>query len=425
MKSKLHLLSLPLCLYSWVVLSLRSELIIVNGSSLQLNNLQNVIVDDFDFDWYKTFCTETVERVNFCNFLKRFDKEGMEGYRTRESLLKRFHIFVQNVNYVEDLNSFRGSRPDEDNAEYSAQFSPFGDLTPQEFERKILMKVHYNGNLHKVPVGSVTHMTKKLPKSFDWVQRGKVTEIKDQGSIGTCWAFSAVGVLEGQIAISFNKKLNLSVEQLIECDSMANRSSGDADCSEFGGWPYLAFEFLEKFGGIYSDNDWPYCAGTLDSKTKLPKCFPCMAKYYDKTSCGDHSDLYCNASTTLGQGPSGLCRQTTERSKLFAAKVKSWRTISSNETELAYELVRTGPISVAMNAGPLQFYRRGVLNPRFCNSKSLNHAVLLVGYGGDDLPFWKVKNSWGVGFGESGYFRIKRGAGKCGINMAASTASIH
>ncbi len=56
----------------------------------------------------------------------------------------------------------------------------------------------------------------------------------------------------------------------------------------------------------------------------------------------------------------------------------------------------------------------------------LNHAVLLVGYGveGETEDYWIVKNSWGVKWGENGYFRISRGDGTCGINTAVTTGVI-
>lgn len=55
----------------------------------------------------------------------------------------------------------------------------------------------------------------------------------------------------------------------------------------------------------------------------------------------------------------------------------------------------------------------------------LNHGVLAVGYGEDESngEYWKVKNSWGAGWGEGGYFRLKKdlgGPGQCGVAMAAS-----
>jgi len=63
-----------------------------------------------------------------------------------------------------------------------------------------------------------------------------------------------------------------------------------------------------------------------------------------------------------------------------------------------------------------------------CNESSscgttLDHGVLLVGYGYDSSEsknYWKVKNSWGTSWGESGYVRMVRGSNMCGIASDAS-----
>ena len=61
-------------------------------------------------------------------------------------------------------------------------------------------------------------------------------------------------------------------------------------------------------------------------------------------------------------------------------------------------------------------------SPSRCDPTELDHAVLLVGYGTDDLDYWTVKNSWGENWGEDGYFRIERGGGTCGINTQVTSA---
>ena len=99
-------------------------------------------------------------------------------------------------------------------------------------------------------------------------------------------------------------------------------------------------------------------------------------------------------------------------------------------------LVAYGPLWVSLFAGnsstttyseilrQFQSYKSGIVQFADCPTSlsSTNHAVVIVGYGVDaatNTLFWKVRNSWGTGWGESGYFRIKRGVNMCGIESGA------
>jgi cathepsin F len=128
---------------------------------------------------------------------------------------------------------------------------------------------------------------------------------------------------------------------------------------------------------------------------------------------------------------SDSCQAKLQPSKFIPdLKVKDWLKTSRNETEIAYHLMNRGPLSIALNAELLQFYFGGIFDPfdRICNRDNLNHAVLLVGWGTEksflhgQRQFWIVKNSWGTGWGEKGYFRIIRGKDKCGITEQVTTA---
>jgi KDEL-tailed cysteine endopeptidase len=66
-------------------------------------------------------------------------------------------------------------------------------------------------------------------------------------------------------------------------------------------------------------------------------------------------------------------------------------------------------------------YTGGIITDPSCGT-NLDHGVLAVGYD-TNQGFWKVKNSWGAGWGEQGYVRIGQvgdGPGICGILQAES-----
>merc|ERR1712151_672785 len=104
--------------------------------------------------------------------------------------------------------------------------------------------------------------------------------------------------------------------------------------------------------------------------------------------------------------------------------VTSYAIVEQKEDELEAAVARQ-PISVAIEADQavFQHYTGGVLTSDACGTK-LDHGVLIVGYGSDaGQKYWKVKNSWGNTWGESGYIRIEKGdpatGGECGIREGA------
>ena len=67
---------------------------------------------------------------------------------------------------------------------------------------------------------------------------------------------------------------------------------------------------------------------------------------------------------------------------------------SGNENSLYKAVTSVGPVSVAIDASSyeFQFYSGGVYYDSKCSSNSLNHGVLVVGYGSSDSSYWIVKN---------------------------------
>ncbi|XP_049569816.1 cathepsin F isoform X4 [Orcinus orca] len=118
------------------------------------------------------------------------------------------------------------------------------------------------------------------------------------------------------------------------------------------------------------------------------------------------------------------CSFSAEKAKVY---INDSVELSQNEQKLAAWLAKKGPISVAINAFGMQFYRHGISHPLrpLCSPWLIDHAVLLVGYGNRSAtPFWAIKNSWGTDWGEEGYYYLHRGSGACGVNIMASSAVV-
>merc|ERR1712084_186984 len=89
--------------------------------------------------------------------------------------------------------------------------------------------------------------------------------------------------------------------------------------------------------------------------------------------------------------------------------VSGYNRVSKSDSALASAL-NSGAVTVLVYAdSAFQSCSSGILSaPTTCN---LNHAVLATGYGSN---FWKIKNSWGTGWGEAGYIRFERTTSGCG-----------
>lgn len=352
-------------------------------------------------------CASGAAENNVKNYFDAWKLKYNRSYKSKAEEDKAFNTWTENGKIVLEANSVFGGQ-------WKAGLGKFADLSSDEFSSKILMSKGSASVLSSISKSRKVFKNKieSVPTSFDWRTDGNqsvVTTVKDQGTVGSCWAFSTIGNIEGQWALAGNTLTDLSPEFLVDCDGTHDETH--ADCSVFGGWPYLAYDFVISANGVPSEVSYPYCSGTGD-------CYPCMQGPI--SLCGPPAPN-CNKNITAA------CPNMVP-----TAKISSWTALSTDEDDIAFTLYSQGPLSVLLDATQLQYYQSGIWNghvdamPVGCSKTSLNHAVLLVGYGVSEegVKFWTVKNSWGVDYGEDGYFRIERGVGMCGINTAVTTSSV-
>ncbi|CEF63690.1 Cathepsin F [Strongyloides ratti] len=302
--------------------------------------------------------------LKFTDYLKLYNK----SYSSQYEMKKRFRIYKKNLQAI-DFWNFN----EQGTAVYGE--TEFMDLTPNEF-KDIMVPYVWDTSIKPPNVADVSqYKNDNIPEAFDWREHNAVTEVKNQMNCGSCWAFSVTGNIEGAWAIKKGKLISLSEQELLDCDVI------DQACN--GGLPSQAYKEIIRIGGLESEAKYPY--------------------HHTKDTCAWDSSMkavYINDSIT----------------------------IPPNEDEMKIWLFKNGPISVGVNANPLQFYRHGISHPwkMFCSPLFLNHGVLIVGYGEEkNKPFWIIKNSWGTKFGESGYYRLFRGANVCGVREMATSAIVY
>lgn len=311
------------------------------------------------------------EWVAFNEFKEKFVKK----YDTFEEMKNRFAVFRDNLRTISRHNL-------DSNQSFTMGINQFTDLTPDEFKAMYVSGLQSATPLGSTSCGSFSSSAASAPASMDWVAKGAVTSVKDQGQCGSCWTFSASGCMEGAWAISKGQLIDLSEEELVDC---AGIKYGSMSCN--GGSMDGAFNFIID-NGQCSNSAYPYTAGVTKTGGSCQKCTAVV----HATSC---SNVKAN-----------------DQLSLKAAVAKQ-------------------PVSVAIEADTATFqsYSSGVITSAKCGT-NLDHGVLAVGYGEENgQKYWLVKNSWSTSWGLNGYVKIARSdstndAGICGIAMQPSFITV-
>lgn len=305
-------------------------------------------------------------------FLREF---GIKRSRVdRVSFLRRAEIFEQRREMVAKHNAQPG-------ISWKAAVNKFSDYTDSEF--RALLGHHSARRMGLASPEQVTSLLQapaqeKLANIMDWRTRLNTSAfVKDQGSCGSCWAVAAVGSLEAHAELSGYSQ-PVSYEQVVDCAPNPKSCGGVGGCT--GSTAELAFEYVARHGlSLMSEYDGYWKDGEED---RTGKCKP---------------------------APSSLL------------SITGFVRLETNKLQPLLRAVATeGPIVVSADASDWNHYHSGVFDS--CSKDAtVNHAILMIGYGTDrklTKPFWLIRNSWGVDWGEAGYLRLLRHTedGYCGVD---------
>ncbi|KAL1445416.1 hypothetical protein MTO96_006733 [Rhipicephalus appendiculatus] len=199
--------------------------------------------------------------------------------------------------------------------------------------------------------------------------------IRDQGNCGSCWAHGVAGAISDRVCIQTcgRVQVNISVQDLMTCcpDCATN---GDG-C--IGGKPSLAWKYFYNFGIR------PPCNRTCNEKFN----------------------------------------NTYEDDKHYAGKVYR---LPKDALRILVDILYNGPVSALFDVySDFYAYKSGVYQ-RHSNQRCSGHVVRIIGWGTENgVPYWLAANSWGTGWGDKGFFKIRRGNNECNIESQVEGGMAH
>eukprot|EP00727_Mastigamoeba_balamuthi_P010445 m51a1_g6022 hypothetical protein (1656) ;mRNA; f:85651-94698 len=319
-----------------------------------------------------------------------------KSYGSAEEDRHRFDVFRTNVAEYARRNAEPGQ---------TATYAPdkFSDMTGEEFSAAYLMPDGIAAHRMTPPREAPDAPMKRADFPTSFLSPYTLTA-RQQGTCGSCWAFTSAAVMEGANMRATGTQQWVSPQNLLDC---ADYNSGHFGRNYDGCRGYRTDAMLSEVvdkgtngGGVMFESNYPY-RGVMQS---------CK-----------HSLAY--------KGDLKLSSYFTERfNEYFGSNLYS-------------RLMQYGPLAVALNYGNLDGYAGGIIrhssNCIYTKTgyNGIDHAVTLVGWGiQNGVNYWVMKNSWGPDWGEpkdiskggpaQGYFRIQRGVGACHLTDDAAVGVV-
>lgn len=293
------------------------------------------------------------DAFEFAKFAAKFNK----SYSTVQEYQYRMALFLETEEFM------IAHAIENPNATYKLAHNKMSDWTDAEYKAILggAGESNFNAEQHVI--------TGSTPSTWDWRDHNAVNSIKDQGSCGSCWSFSATSAVESAHAIASGSLKSFAEQTLVDCDTNSHGCNGG---DKVGG-----MAFYESHNTIL-ENNYPYTARTG------------TCQYSSKT----HTSV--NVSKVVA---GGVDAPDTMRSAVAKAP---------------------NAVSIQADQPVFQSYSSGIFNSAACGTQH-DHATIVVGYGEENgTEYWIMRNSWGASWGEGGYMRmeIQDGKGVCGVQMS-------
>nr|AIG56409.1 secreted protein [Achlya hypogyna] len=257
----------------------------------------------------------------------------------------------------------------------SATFSTnnqFAMMTEEEFAAYVKGAFKSAPPARQLRGGRELTAAQREAAGVDWTTNQCMSDVRNQGQCGSCWSFAAVGAVEFGHCLVTGQRVDFSEQQLVSCAPSAGRG-----CQ--GGWPDKALDYIAQTG-LCTESAFPYTSGSTEQDGQCQNC------QKTKVSTGNAVDI---------SGESAL--QSALDKQVVTVVVEAGNNVWRN-------------------------YQSGVVTQ--CPGAQSDHAVIAVGYGTKDgVQHFKIKNSWGTGWGEQGYIYLQRGRGGKGMCNVAERPS--
>ena len=295
-------------------------------------------------------------------------KNGLK-YTSKENQ-RRFRLFLRSARHIADYNE-----DEEDTGHYGVNFFSF----KTEEEKKMFFGLNTT-ELYRDQEDTIkddeqrltTRSEVSLPYILLWPDTKHVTEVRQQGECGSCWAFSAVAAIETRYKKASDVLRSFSEQELLDCTYEKPYNWIDG-CN--GGLMPTAFKWSITNGGRLAAN---------------------KDRGYEERD--------------------GPCRASSTPNAMKAYKLTAYGKVPKTE-EAHLQALQDGAVSSGLEATEkFTQYDGSIMKDNTCVRRA-NHAITIVGY----APYYiLIKNSWGEDWGEKGFARLARNHHNCKIYLDSS-----